>query len=116
MFTLETALICLAIAVIVGLLMGISAGSYWTVGDQIGLMMNESAPTSIRGSVTAAAGLLQTVVAIVAMVFAGIMVGMVDLALFCVVYGVIILGVATIALLFKVKETNGINLDENDKL
>jgi MFS family permease len=102
--------------VIVGLLMGISSGSYWTVGDQIGLMMNESAPTAIRGSVTAAAGLLQVVVAIVAMVFAGIMVAFVDPAIFCVVYGVIVLGIATVALLFKVKETNGIDLDKNDIL
>ena len=97
-------------AVVVGLLMGISSGSYWTVGDQIGLMMNESAPTNIRGSVTAAAGLLQVVVAIVAMVFAGVMVAFVDLAVFCVVYGVIVLGIATAALLFKVKETNGVKL------
>ena len=103
-------------AVLVGILMGISSGSYWTVGDQIGLMMNESAPTNIRGSVTAAAGLLQVVVAIVAMVFASIMVAVVDLATFCVIYGVIVLGIATVALLVKVKETNGINLSENDKL
>lgn len=101
-------------AVVVGLLMGISSGSYWTVGDQIGLMMNESAPTNIRGSVTAAAGLLQVVVAIVAMVFAGIMVAFVDLAIFCVIYGVVVLGIATAALLFKVKETAGIKLDQND--
>ena len=103
-------------AVIVGLLMGISSGSYWTVGDQIILMMTESAPTNIRGSVTAAAGLLQTVVAIVAMVFAGVMVGFVDLAMFCVIYGVLVLGIATAALMFKVKETNGIDLSQNDKL
>lgn len=100
--------------VIVGLLMGISSGAYWTVGDQIGLMMNESAPTNIRGSVTAAAGLLQVVVAIVAMVFAGIMIAFVDLATFCVVYGVVVLGIATVALLVKVKETNGVKLDQND--
>ena len=103
-------------AVLVGILMGVSAGSYWTVGDQIGLMMNESAPTNIRGSVTAAAGLLQTVIAIVAMVFAGIMVGFVDLALFCVIYGIIVLGIATLALMFKVKETNGIDLSSNGQL
>lgn len=103
-------------AVVVGLLMGISSGAYWTVGDQIGLMMNESAPTNIRGSVTAAAGLLQVVVAIVAMVFAGIMIAFVDLAVFCVVYGVIVLGIATVALLIKVKETNGVNLSELDKV
>lgn len=100
--------------IVVGLLVGISTGSYWTVGDQIGLMMNESAPTNIRGSVTAAAGLLQVVVAIVAMVFAGIMISMFDLATFCVIYGVIVLGIATVCLIAKVKETNGIKLDEND--
>lgn len=116
---LITFILCIksgAPAALVGILMGISSGSYWTVGDQIGLMMNESAPTNIRGSVTAAAGLLQTVVAIVAMVFAGIMVAFVDLATFCVVYGVIVLGIATLALLFKVKETNGVDLSANDKL
>lgn len=101
-------------AALVGIIMGISTGSYWTVGDQIILMMNESAPTAIRGSVTAASGLLQTVVAIVAMVAAGIMVGFVDLALFCVVYGVIALGIASVCLIFKVKETNGVSLSEND--
>ena len=98
-------------AVVVGLLMGISSGAYWTVGDQIGLMMNESAPTNIRASVTAAAGLLQVVVAIVAMVIAGIVIAFVDLAVFCVVYGIIVLGIATVALLFKVKETAGVKLD-----
>lgn len=103
-------------AVLVGILMGVTTGSYWTVGDQIGLMMNESAPTNIRGSVTAAAGLLQVVVAIVAMVFAGILIAFVDLATFCVVYGVIVLGIATVALLIKVKETNGIDLSELDKV
>ncbi len=96
--------------VIVGILMGACGGAYWTVGDQIGLMMNESAPTNIRGSVTAAAGLLQVVVAIVAMVFAGVMVAFVDLAMFCVVYGVIVLGIATVCLTVKVKETNGADL------
>lgn len=101
-------------AALVGIIMGISTGSYWTVGDQIILMMNESAPTAIRGSVTAASGLLQTVVAIVAMVAAGILVGFVDLALFCVVYGVIALGIASVCLIFKVKETNGVSLSEND--
>lgn len=100
-------------AAVVGILMGISTGSYWTVGDQIGLMMSESAPTNIRGSVSAAAGLLQTVVAIVAMVFGGIMVAFVDLSLFCVVYGAIVLGIATVCLTFKVKETNGIDLSTN---
>ncbi len=102
--------------VLVGLLMGAGSGSYWTVGDQIILMMNESAPTSIRGSVTAASGLLQVVVAIVAMVFAGIMIGFVDLSMFCVVYGVLVLGIATTFLLLKVKETNGVDLDKNDNL
>lgn len=97
-------------AAVIGILMGISTGAYWTVGDQIGLMMSESAPTNIRGSVSAAAGLLQTVVAIVAM---GIMVAFVDLSLFCVVYGVIVLGIATVCLTFKVKETNGIDLSAN---
>lgn len=99
---------------LVGILMGISSGSYWTVGDQIGLMMNETAPTNIRGSVTAAAGLLQVVAAMAASIFAGIMVGFVDLALFCVIYGVIVLGIATVCLTFKVKETNGVMLDAND--
>lgn len=89
---------------LVGIIMGISTGSYWTVGDQIILMMNESAPTAIRGSVTAASGLLQAVVAIIAMVAAGIMVGFVDLALFCVAYGVVALGIASASLIFKVKE------------
>lgn len=96
--------------IIVGCFMGISGGAYWTVGDQIGLMMNESAPTNIRGSVTAAGGLLQVVVAIVAMVFAGVMIAFVDLAIFCVIYGVITLGIATFAMLAKVKETNGVEL------
>lgn len=112
--TLVAFILCVkmgAPAVVVGLLMGISSGSYWTVGDQIGLMMNESAPTNIRASVTAAAGLLQVVVAIVAMVIAGIVIAFVDLAVFCVVYGIIVLGIATVALLFKVKETAGVKLD-----
>jgi len=101
-------------ALLVGIIMGISTGSYWTVGDQIILMMNESAPTAIRGSVTAASGLLQTVVAIVAMVAAGIIIRFVDLSLFCVVYGVIALGIASVYLIFKVKETNGVDLTEID--
>ena len=101
-------------AAVIGLIMGVSTGSYWTVGDQIILMMNESSPTGIRGSVTAASGLLQTVVAIVAMVAASILVAFVDLSLFCVVYGVIALGIASACLIFKVKETNGISLSEND--
>lgn len=102
--------------VVVGILLGFSTGSYWTIGDQIGLMMNESAPTSIRGSVTAAAGLLQVFVAIAAMIFAGVMISFVDLSLFCVIYGTVVLAIAAACLIFKVKETNGINLNENDIL
>lgn len=100
--------------VAVGLLCGMSTGCYWTVGDQITLMMNESAPTAIRGSVTAAAGLVQVVIAIVAMVFAGIMIQFVNLSLFCVVYGTIVLAIATVCLVFKANETNGVNLNEQD--
>lgn len=102
-------------AIVVGLLLGLSSGSYWTVGDQISLMMNESAPTAIRGSVTAAAGLVQVVIAIVAMVFAGIMVRFVNIGLFCVIYGAVILAFAMVCLFFKVKETKGIDLGDNDK-
>jgi hypothetical protein len=54
------------------------------------------------------------VVAIIAMVAASILVAFVDLSLFCVVYGVITLGIASVCLIFKVKETNGVSLSEND--
>lgn len=99
-------------SMLVGILLGVSTGAYWTVGDQIGLLMNESAPTGIRGSVTAAAGLIQVVIAIVAMVFAGVMVGLVDAGLFCVVYGAVILALATLLLIFKVRETRGVEMDK----
>lgn len=102
--------------VLVGLLCGASTGCYWTVGDQIALMMNESAPTAIRGSVTAAAGLVQVVIAIAAMVFAGIMIQFVDLSLFCVIYGTIVLAIAMFCLVFKAEETNGVSLGEHDNV
>ena len=98
-------------AAVVGILLGVSTGAYWTVGDQIALLMNESAPTGIRGSVTAAAGLIQVVIAIVAMVFAGIMIRFVEVGIFCVVYGAVILALATVFLVFKVKETKGVDMD-----
>lgn len=98
--------------IIVGILLGLSSGSYWTVGDQLGLIMNESAPTSIRASIAAAAGLMQVVVALVATIIAGILITFLDLGVFCMIYGTIVMAISLIILMAKVKETKGIVLDQ----
>ncbi len=100
--------------ILVGIFAGMDTGCYWAVGGQLGLMMQESAPTALRGSIGAAAGLLQTIAATVASVFAAIMVGIIDLSLFCIVSGVVILGAVIVSLLFKVSETKGVDLSAKD--
>lgn len=100
--------------IFVGIFAGMDNGCYWAVGDQLGLMMQESAPTALRGSIGAASGLMQTIAATVASVFAAIMVGIIDLSLFCIVSGVVVLGAAVASMIFKVSETKGVDLSAKD--
>ncbi len=76
--------------------------------------MQESAPTALRGSICAASGLMQTIAATVASIIAAIMVGIIDLGLFCIISGVVILGAVVVSLIFKVSETKGVDLSAKD--
>lgn len=100
-------------AYLVGVLCGACVGAYWALTDILLLMISESVPTSIRASVATAAGLIIMVPTILAMVIvmaAANILG--DSAIATITLATVVPGmVLTILnLMFKVKETNGVNL------
>lgn len=99
---------------LVGFFAGASVGSYWALGDIIGLMRTESVPTNLRNTVGAIAPLLSMipffVIMIVYMVLMGILgdAAIGTLVLFCAIAG---MAIGLVIMVFKVKETNGVDLN-----
>ncbi len=99
---------------IVGLLCGITIGSYWASGDIMGSMMiSESSPTNLRSSILAAQSVAQAVILVPAFILSTTLItvlGNENVSL--ITLGLSVPGMigALVALVAKVKETKGVDL------
>ena len=98
---------------IVGFFCGACIGSYWYTGDLMGLMISESTPTNLRASMLAVqpmvSGSIFSVAMVAVMVLTNILgdayIGVCTVA--TIVPGMLI---GLIMMMFKVKETNGVDM------
>lgn len=98
---------------IVGFFCGACIGSYWYTGDLMGLMISESTPTNLRASMLAVqpmvSGAIFSVAMVAVMVLTNILgdayIGVCTVA--TIVPGMLI---GLIMMMFKVKETNGVDM------
>ncbi len=97
---------------LVGLLYALYLSCFWVNGDFRNMMINESAPTNIRFSVTGASGILLFLFMMIGMVISSVCVGIFEnVTLFCAIFSIPCVAVGTIATLLCAKETKGINLN-----
>lgn len=98
---------------LVGFLAGAAVGSYWAAGDIILLMVTESTPTSLRSSVSAVepiiSSIIYTVFFIVFMVLMNLL-GDAKIGLLCLIFAAFGMGVGLLILIFKTRETKGVDL------
>lgn len=97
----------------VGALCGACTGAYWALTDILLLMVSESVPTSIRASVATASGLVILVPTMVIMIAVMAVVNILgDAAITTIILATVVPGMllTILTLLFKVKETNGVDL------
>lgn len=97
----------------VGLCCGACVGSYWAAGDMVGLVCSESTPTNLRASVMAIQPLFNGIIYMLAgnsVMILGNILG--DAAIGSTVLLVAVPGMALglILMIFKVKETKGVDL------
>lgn len=100
---------------IVGLCAGASVGSYWAMGDIIGLMRTESVPTNLRNTVGAIAPLLSMIPFLVLsgvyMVLMGVL-GDAAIGTLVLFFSAVGMAIGLVLMTFKVKETKGVDLNE----
>jgi len=98
---------------VVGFFCGACIGSYWYTGDLMGLMISESTPTNLRASMLAVqpmvSGTIFSVAMLVVMVLTNVLgdsaIGI--CTLLTIVPGMLI---GLVMMMFKVKETNGVDM------
>ena len=97
---------------VLGLLCGIYQGGYWIGRDYMDIMVTEKVPTEIRASVMGADGLIVTVGMAVGYLLCIAGIGLIGVALSCLLVTVPCVAVAIIAVTVKVKETKGTVMEE----
>ena len=98
---------------LVGIFYGLYLGCWWITLDYVGMMVAESAPTYNRGSVLGAVNLITMVgsgIGSVVPIFAVLLFERIGFGYMTAVMPFAFLGV--LLLIFKVKETKGVDLDE----
>ena len=99
---------------LVGLCAGASVGSYWAMGDILGLMRTESVPTNLRNTVGAIAPLLSMipffVLAAVYMVLMGVL-GDAAIGTLVLCFSVVGMAIGLVLMAINVKETKGVDLN-----
>ena len=76
------------------------------------MIINESAPTNIRFSVTGTAGILSFISMMIGMVISSVCVGIFEnVAVFCAVFAIPCVVIGTVIILITAKETKGIDLN-----
>lgn len=96
----------------IGFLYGIYLGCYWEGADYMQLMVSEKAPTEIRASVMGAVTLMQFFCVLIGMAAIIILMNVLPLALTCLLVATPFIIVGVLIVLFKVKETKGVDLSE----
>ncbi len=101
---------------VIGILVGCYQGGFWIGRDYMNIMMTEKVPTEIRASVVGAEGLLISIG--MALGYLGMIVGMLftSVSTICAIIIIPFVSLAGILLMLKVKETNGTELSEIEKI
>lgn len=98
--------------IIVGAFFGLAIGAYWNAGDFITITLAESAKTELRSSTLALNGLITVIVAFVTSIILSIIMLHMNLGTLCVIWGGAAVAIAILILMFRVKETMGVDLKE----
>jgi sugar phosphate permease len=100
---------------IVGLLLGLLVGCYWNVTDLNVMMIAESSPTKLRGSIVGVQGLVVLVGMIVSLGVHVVLLNFTDLGNTKLLLGVPGVVASALIILLKVRDTKGTNLEEVGK-
>ena len=98
--------------IIVGSFFGLAIGAYWNAGDFINIIIAESARTELRSSILALKGMIQLIITFITSIILSIIMLHVNLGTLCVLWGGVSMAIAILILMFKVKETKGVDLEE----
>lgn len=99
---------------VVGFFAGAAVGSYWASGDILGLMRTESVPTNLRNTVGAIAPLLSMIPMMVFMAGYMVLMGILGdaaIGMLILCFSVVGMAIGLVLMAFKVKETNGVDLN-----
>lgn len=97
---------------LVGLLLGLLIGCYWNVTDLNGMMIAESAPTELRGSVVGVQGLAVLAGTLLSVVINAVLLGFTGLGTAKLIIGIPGVVVSALIILLKVRETKGADLEK----
>jgi MFS family permease len=103
---------------LIGTFMGFYLASYWVTGDTYILMAGESAPTNLRASVMSAQSAFYGMGQGISYGLTALIFGLwkdSDIGYVCLAIAVPCFVLALLFLMLKVKETNGLAIEENDK-
>ena len=96
---------------LIGAFYGLYIGSYWIGRDYMEIISTEMVPTDIRASIIGAEGLLVYVGMAAGFAFVNVGMLFIPIWLACLIFSVPCIAISVIALLFKVKETKGIDYE-----
>ena len=100
---------------VLGLIIGLFLGAYWSNGDTLILMAGESAPTNLRASILSAQTLFYGVGMVLSQFLSGLILKSfpnVSLGLYSIVLAIPCFVASLFFLMTKVKETKGASVDQ----
>lgn len=98
---------------LVGLMCGLSVGSYWAAGDMVMLMCSESAPTNIRASIMAVqplVGMVFFLIGMIAVMILSNILGDAAIGISCLAIAGTGMAIGLLILATKTKETKGVDM------
>jgi MFS family permease len=101
-----------AAPVLIGLVFGFLISSYWSFSNVLGMMFAESAPTEMRGSVLGAQTFAMLPGQLFSLLLYTIMISFIGLGTFKIVFAIPGIVVASVALMCKVKDTKGVDMEK----
>lgn len=97
---------------VVGIMYALYMSFYWISSDFRTMVINESAPTNIRFSVTGAIGVISFLSILAGLLISSFCVGIFEnVALFCALFSIPCVIIGTVIIALKVKETRGVDLN-----
>lgn len=97
---------------LVGVLLGLLIGCFWNVTDLNGMMLAESAPTKLRGSIAGVNGLALVAGMLISMVANVALLSFTNLGVAKLVVGIPGVVLSALIIVFKTKETKGTDLEK----